>query len=171
MVSTENDDKTPNDLHVGVITVSDTRAAAWEEGRDEDESGRIIQRKLEEAGHSSNRTILPDEDDKLERKLDDLINDSEVDAIITTGGTGITTRDRTVDVARAFFDREFPGFGETLRRMGYEMVGEAGLLTRTTVGLADQKLIFCLPGAPNSVRVGMNLILPDLSHMVEHARE
>lgn len=171
MTAKEHREEAPEDLNVGVITVSDSRAAAMEEGRDEDESGKIIQRKLEEAGFSSDRSVLPDEWDVLEGKLGELISDPGVDAVITTGGTGITSRDKTVDVARTFFDKELPGFGESLRRLGYEKVGGPGILTRATAGLAAQKPIFCLPGAPNAVEVGMDLILPDLAHVVKHARE
>ncbi|KXB07821.1 hypothetical protein AKJ55_01865 [candidate division MSBL1 archaeon SCGC-AAA382M17] len=171
MTSNEHRKKAPKDLHVGVITVSDTRAAAWEEERDEDESGKIIQRELEKAGYSSNRTIIPDEEDQIEEKLEELISDSEIDAIITTGGTGIASRDKTVEVVRTFLDKELPGVGEALRRLGYERVGGPALLTRATAGVANQKPLFCFPGAPNSVEVGMDLILPDLAHVVKHARE
>lgn len=171
MTYEEHRKEAPEDLHIAVITVSDTRSAAMKEGRDEDESGKIIQERLEEAGFTSDRDIIPDEADELVEKLEGVLYDSEVDMIITTGGTGIAKRDITVDVVREFFDKELPGFGESLRRRGFEMVGFPGLLTRATLGVSNQKPIFCLPGAPNSVRVGMDLIIPDLAHIVKHARE
>lgn len=171
MTAEEHRKEAPEDLHVGVVTVSDTRAAAMEEGRDEDKSGKIIQDRLEEAGFTSDRTIIPDEKEDIERKLEYLISDPEVDAIITTGGTGIAARDITVDVAREYFDKELPGFGETMRRKGYEMVGGPGFMSRTTLGVSNKKPIFCLPGTPNAVEVGMDLIVPDLAHIVKHARE
>ncbi len=171
MTTTEHRKEAPKDLHIGVITISDTRSAAWEEGRDEDESGNIIMRRLEEAGFSSERIIIPDEGDELAEILEKWLEDPEIDAIITTGGTGIAERDITVDVASNFFEKELPGFGEFLRKEGYEMVGFAGILTRATLGIAEQKPIFCLPGAPNSVKVGMNMITSELAHLVKHARE
>lgn len=171
MTSVEHRREAPEDLHVGVITVSDTRATAIKEGRDEDESGKIVQKKLEEEGYTSDRIIIPDEEDMLEEKLKDWLKNPNIEAIITTGGTGIAKRDITVDVAKDFFDKELPGFGEFLRRRGYEMVGIPGILTRATLGIARQKPIFCLPGAPNSVKVGMDLIASDLAHIVKHARE
>lgn len=171
MTAVEHRKEAPENLHVGVITVSDTRSAAMKEGRDEDKSGKIIQNKLEEYGFSSDRDVLPDEKEEIEEKVEELLSNSKIDLIITTGGTGITMRDRTVEAIRPFFDRELPGFGESLRRLGYEEVGGPGILTRATAGLADQKPIFCLPGAPNAVEIGMDLILPDLAHIVKHARE
>lgn len=171
MTALEHREAAPEDVYVGVLTISDSRSAAMEEGKDEDESGKIIQRRLEEEGYTSDRSILPDEDEEIEEKLESLVSDPEYDAVITTGGTGITSRDRTVEVARGFFDKELPGFGESLRRLGYEKVGVAGIITRATAGISNQKPIFCLPGAPNAVEVGMDLILPDLAHLVKHARE
>jgi len=171
MTSEEHREKAPDDLHVGVITVSDSRAAAMDEGEDKDESGRVIQERLEDSDYSSERVIIPDEEEELSQLLEDWLDDSEFDAIITTGGTGIAERDITIEVAKEYFEKELPGFGETLRRIGFESVGVPGIITRATLGIADDKPVFCLPGAPNSVEVGMDLILTDLGHIVKHARE
>ncbi len=171
MTSNKHREEAPESLHVGVITVSDTRAAAMKEGRDEDKSGKIIQSKLEEVGFTSDRAIVPDEMDEIEERVKGFIENPKVDAVITTGGTGITSRDITVDVIRPLLEIELPGFGESLRRLGYEKVGGPGIITRATAGLIERKPVFCLPGAPNAVDVGMDLILPDLAHIVKHARE
>lgn len=171
MSGKEHREEAPESVHVGVLTVSDSRAEAAEEGKDEDLSGPIAQEKLEEEGHSSDRTVIPDDEDEIKEEIKDFIQNPEVDAILAIGGTGITSRDNTVEVARAFFDKELPGFGETLRRIGYEKVGGPGILTRATAGIIDQKPVFCLPGAPNAVEIAMDLILPDLPHIVKHARE
>ena len=159
------------EIHVGVLTVSDTRAELMEEeGRDEDVSGKLIQKKLKEVGISSVRTIIPDDEERIRGELERMISDDRLDSIITTGGTGLSSRDRTVVVAREFFDREFGGFGELLRRRGYEEVGLLGVFTHATAGLADQKPIFCLPGVPNSVEIGMDVLAEDLPEVIEHAR-
>ncbi len=171
MSGIEHRKEAPKNLRVAVITVSDSRAAAMREGRDEDISGRIVERELRKAGHSSTRVIIPDDENQIEEKLRESISDPKVDVVITTGGTGITSRDKTVDVALSLFEKDIPGFGETLRRMGYERVGGPGILTRATAGLINRKPVFCLPGAPNAVEVAMELILPDLGHLVKHARE
>lgn len=156
---------------MGIITVSDSRAAAMKEGQDEDISGKIVQEKLEEAGFLSNRVIVSDEIKEIEEKVDEFVSDSEINMIITTGGTGLTSRDKTVNVVREFFDKELPGFGETLRRLGYEKVGLPGVLTRTTAGLSDQKPIVCLPGTPNAVEIGMDLLVSDLEYLVKQAQK
>lgn len=169
MKKEENQEEVLENLNIGIVTISDSRSAAQQQGRDEDESGKIIEQKLKGAGFFSNRTIIPDEEDKIEERVKNLISDPDVDAVITTGGTGITSRDKTVDVIRKIFDKEIPGFGESLRRLGYEKVGVPGILTRTTAGLADKKPIFCLPGAPNATEVGMDLILSDLKQIIKHA--
>lgn len=172
MNSEEHKEGAPKHLHVGVITVSDSRAAAMREGRDEDVSGKVAVRRLEEGEHSSDRIIIPDDKDEIRKKIEEMLSNPEIDAIITTGGTGIAQRDKTVDVVYSFLDRELPGFGETLRRIGYEeYIGTPALLTRATAGVADRKAIFCLPGPPNSVEAAMKLILPELPHIVKHARE
>ncbi len=167
---TENESALPEEIHVGVLTVSDTRAALIEEGRDEDVSGKTIQRKLKDAGFSSVRTIVPDEEDMIREELERFISDSKIDAIVTTGGTGLSSRDRTVVVAREFFDREYQGFGELLRRRGYEEAGLLGVFTHATAGLVNQKPVFCLPGVPNSVEIGMDILVEDLREILEHAR-
>lgn len=160
----------PSGLNVRVLTVSDTLSEG-EVDLGEDKSGSIIQRRLEKVGFTSSRAIVPDEEEKIRKELERFVADSEIDAMITTGGTGITSRDKTVDVVREFLDKELSGFGELLRLKSQEDIGEAVILTRATGGLIDQKPIFCLPGSPNSVEIGMDLILPDLAHVVKHARE
>lgn len=170
MTSAEHRKEAPLDLNVRIITVSDSLSEKGKE-REKDKSGGIIQKKLEERGFSSNRVIIPDESERIKRELKKSSEDSENDAIITTGGTGITSRDKTIDVAKELFEKELPGFGELLRRKSYEEVGGAVFLSRATAGVLKQKPIFCLPGSPNSVNKGMDLILPDLAHTVKHARE
>ncbi|KXA91666.1 hypothetical protein AKJ64_04610, partial [candidate division MSBL1 archaeon SCGC-AAA259E17] len=140
-------------------------------GKGEDESGDIIQKKLKEEGYSSERIIISDEDEEIRKELSKSSKNPEIDALITTGGTGITSRDRTVDVVKELFEKELPGFGELMRSESYEEVGKAAFLSRTTAGIVDKKPIFCLPGSPNSVRNGMKIIIPELAHTVKHARE
>lgn len=171
MSGIEHRDQAPKNLYVGVITTSDSRSVKAENGEDTDLSGKLIQEKLREEGHSSKRVLIPDDEYKIKKEIMNFINNIEFDAVITTGGTGITSRDKTVDVARPLFDIELLGFGETLRRIGYECVGGPGFMTRATAGLIDKKPVFCLPGAPNAVEIAMDLILPDLGHIIKHARE
>jgi len=161
----------PQHLRVAVLTISDSRAAAMREGKDEDISGKIIERRLQEAGHDSTRLIVPDDAGRIRAAVKKFISDKKIDAVITAGGTGITSRDVTVETLQPLFGKELSGFGEVLRSKGYEKVGGPAFLTRATAGLIKRKPVFCLPGAPNAVEVAMDLILPELGHLVKHARE
>lgn len=161
----------PKKLRIAVLVVSDTRSAAMAKGLDEDISGKIIVQKAREAGHEALRMIVPDEKAKIRRALKGFVADDRIDAIIITGGTGIARRDVTIETVAPLYEKELPGFGEILRRVGYDMVGTPALLTRASAGIIKRKPVFCLPGAPNAVEIGMDLILPELGHVVKHARE
>ncbi len=161
----------PTHLRIAVLVVSDTRAAAIRKGRDEDVTGKLIEQSAREAGHETTRSIVPDDSRKIKKAVQEFIADKKIDVVITTGGTGITKRDVTIKTLSPLFEKELPGFGEILRRIGYEKVGTAALLTLSTAGLIRRKLVFCLPGAPNAAEVAMKIILPELGHIIKHARE
>ncbi|KXA91638.1 hypothetical protein AKJ63_01180 [candidate division MSBL1 archaeon SCGC-AAA259D18] len=170
MIPSEHKENAPTDLHVGIITTSDSLYSIEDDKRD-DKSGNIIQERIDEAGFSSERYLCPDEGKQIRKKLLELLTDSGVDAVITTGGTGVASRDITIDVVSDLFDKELPGFGELLRRKSYGKIGNSIILTRATAGLIDQKPVFCLPGSPDSVKIGSDLIVSELAHIEKHARE
>lgn len=161
----------PKHLKVGVLVVSDSRASATRGGRDEDISGKLIEQKARKAGHETTRVIVPDDADEIRGAVENFATNQKIDVVITTGGTGVTKRDVTIETLQPLFEKELPGFGEILRRVGYKQVGTAALLTRTTAGIIRRKPIFCLPGAPNAVDIAMGFILPELGHIVKHVRE
>ena len=161
----------PKHLRIAILVVSDARAAAMREGRDEDVTGKIIEQRAHEAGHETTRLIVPDEADEIKKAVREFIADKKIDVVITTGGTGIARRDVTIETLSPLFEKELPGFGEILRRIGYEKIGTAALLTLATAGIIERKPVFCLPGAPNAAEVAMGLILPELGHIIKHARE
>ena len=167
----EHRKKAPKKLRIAVLVVSDTRSAAMAKGLDEDISGKIIVQKAHEAGHEALRAIVPDERVKIRRVVKEFVADDKIEAVILTGGTGVAKRDVTIETIGPLYDKELPGFGEILRRVGYEMVGTPALLTRASAGIIGRKPVFCLPGAPNAVETAMNLILPELGHVVKHARD
>ena len=171
MSGIEHREAAPKLLSVAVLVVSDTRARAMREGRDEDISGKLVERELQAAGHTTTRLIVPDDAKQIRTAVRKFISDGKIDVVIAVGGTGVTARDVTIETLQPLFDKELPGFGELLRRVGYEKVGGAALLTRSTAGLIKRKPVFCLPGAPNAVEVAMNIIIPELGHLVKHARE
>jgi molybdenum cofactor biosynthesis protein B len=151
-------------VRCAVITISDTRA------HETDVSGRAIVELLEGAGHVvAKRQILRDEPMDVRDAV--LANVGGVDAIITTGGTGITSRDSTYEAVASIFEKHLDGFGELFRMLSYEEIGSAAMMTRATAGIARGTAIFLLPGSEHAVRLGMTkLILPELGHVVRELR-
>lgn len=155
---------------VGVITISDSRFKLKKQGKDQDKSGKIIQNEVEDLGYSSIREIVPDDKNEIEEKINKFLSEDSIDMIITTGGTGIMASDRTYETVKPLLDKILPGFGEAMRRKGYERAGGLGILTRTIAGISQEKPIFCLPGPPDSVKVGMKLIKKELPKITSSAK-
>lgn len=146
-------------LNVAVLTVSDTRTRA------NDTSGDLIQERLESAGHKvAARVILPDDVEKLRAQLRAWMADKTVDAVISTGGTGLTRRDVTPEAVAPLITKSIPGFGELFRWLSYEEIGTSTIESRALAGVADDTFIFCLPGSTGACRTGMDkIILPQLN--------
>jgi len=145
-------------LNVAVLTVSDTRT------RENDTSGDVIQERLTTAGHKvAARAILRDDVEKLREQLRAWVADKSVDAVISTGGTGLTKRDVTPEAFEALFTKTIPGFGELFRWLSYGEIGTSTIESRAFAGVADDTLVFCLPGSTGACRTGMDkIILPQL---------
>jgi molybdopterin adenylyltransferase len=145
-----------------VLTVSDTRTM------DTDTSGRAIGDLLAAAGHEvADRRIVKDDPGQVVAAIRAFVQDRRVQAVITTGGTGITSRDNTFEALSAIFDKELRGFGELFRMLSYREIGAAAMLTRATAGVCDGRIVFVLPGSEHAVRLGVTtLILPELGHVV-----
>lgn len=146
-------------LNIAVLTVSDTRT------RENDTSGDLIQERLETAGHKVvSRVILRDDVEKLRGQLRAWMADRNVDAVISTGGTGLTKRDITPEAVTPLITRPIPGFGELFRWLSYEEIGTSTIESRAFAGVADTTLLFCLPGSTGACRTGMDkIILPQLN--------
>jgi molybdenum cofactor biosynthesis protein B len=145
-----------------VITLSDTRTET------NDTSGEQIRNLLTADGHQIARSmILPDDPARLEATLEELLKDSEIDAILTNGGTGISRRDQTVPVIERLIEQPIPGFGELFRMLSWEPVNSAAMLSRAIGGIANGKPIFAMPGSTKAVELAMTkLILPELRHLI-----
>src|SRR4051812_1503640 len=156
----------PGSVAVCVITVSDTRTM------ETDTSGRVIAELLERAGHRVHgREILKDEPADVEAAVRRAIRDEQVDVVITTGGTGITSRDSTYEAIDGLLEKRLDGFGELFRMLSYPEIGAAAMLTRATAGVARATAVFMLPGSEQAVRLGMaRLIVPELGHIVRELR-
>jgi molybdenum cofactor biosynthesis protein B len=154
----------PAAVRVAVLTVSDTRIEAT------DTSGRVIRALLEEAGHIvTSSAIVPDDPDAVTAfVLDQLETVTEV--VITTGGTGITSRDSTYEAIDALLDKRLDGFGELFRMLSYHDIGPAAMMSRACAGLARGKVVIALPGSEGAVRLAMTrLVVPELRHLVQQA--
>jgi molybdenum cofactor biosynthesis protein B len=151
-------------VRCAVLTISDTRAL------ETDVSGRLIVDLLEGAGHVvAKRQILRDEPMDVHETVVALLG--AVDALITTGGTGITSRDSTYEAVAGLLEKRLDGFGELFRALSYEEIGSAAMLTRAVAGVARGTAVFILPGSEHAVRLGMTkLILPELGHVVRELR-
>lgn len=146
-----------------VLTVSDTRTEQT------DASGRTIRDLLAAAGHEVvGHRIVRDEPAAVTAIVGERIADEGVQAIITTGGTGITSRDGTYEAIDGLLEKRLDGFGELFRMLSFQEIGAAAMLSRATAGTANRTAVFVLPGSENAVRLAMTkLIVPELRHVLQ----
>jgi molybdenum cofactor biosynthesis protein B len=152
----------PTSVRCFVLTISDTRTPA------NDTSGRAIVELLEGKGHEiAGRKIVRDDPDAIRDALTTQLDEAAAQVIITTGGTGITSRDSTYEIVGNLLEKRLDGFGELFRMLSYQEIGPAAMLSRACAGTAMGKIILSLPGSENAVRLAMTkLILPELGHLV-----
>jgi molybdenum cofactor biosynthesis protein B len=148
-----------------VVTVSDTRT------EDTDRSGAAIVDLLTSFGHVvEGRTIVKDEPVLVRDIVERQLANPEVQVVITTGGTGITSRDSTYEAVDALLQKRLDGFGELFRMLSYEEIGSAAMMSRACAGMANGKIVVSLPGSESAVRLAMGrLLLPELGHLVQQA--
>lgn len=163
----EHRESAPEHVRVAVITVSDTRT------RETDKGGGLIKELLQKAGHEiTGYTIVKDEAAQIHSALHNFLDTPDVDAVITTGGTGIATRDTTYEVVSGMLEKTLDGFGEIFRMLSYHEVGAAAILSRAVAGSNGTKFIAALPGSSNAVRLAMEkLLVPEIAHVVFELRK
>ena len=152
---------------VAVVTLSDTRTVGT------DVSGRRAVELLAAAGHRVvDHRVLPDEPAALGPALRELLARADVDAVLTTGGTGVGRRDQTIGVVEHLLDVVLPGFGELFRMLSWEQVGSGAMLSRAVGGTVGGKVVFSMPGSPAAVELAVSrLILPELPHLLRELRK
>jgi molybdenum cofactor biosynthesis protein B len=155
----------PKSIRCFVLTISDTRT------EETDASGRAIVSLLTGAGHTiAGKTIVKDDAALVRNSIERQLATSEVQAVITTGGTGITSRDSTYEAVTALLEKRLDGFGELFRMLSFNEIGSAAIMSRAVAGLAAGKIIVSLPGSESAVRLAMErLLLPELGHLVQQA--
>ena len=143
-------------LEIAVLTVSDTRTEA------EDTSGQFLADALAEAGHRlSDRRIVKDDIYQIRAVLSAWIADAAVDAVLVTGGTGFSGRDSTPEAVAPLFDKTVEGFGEVFRSLSLEEIGSSTIQSRALGGLANNTVIFCMPGSTGACRTAWEGIIRD----------
>ena len=159
----EHKAQAPASVACFVLTVSDSRTPETDTG------GRAVRELLEGAGHSvSGHAIVKDEPAQVAAKVREQVDDSRTQVIITTGGTGITSRDGTFEAIDQLLEKRLDGFGELFRMLSFSEIGASAMMSRATAGTVARKAIFVLPGSPNAVRLAMTrLILPELGHVIQ----
>lgn len=145
-----------------VLIVSDSRT------KDTDESGKIAISLLERDGHVVKAyDIVRNNRKEIEDAIRGYISNQDIRLILTSGGTGVGSRDMTVSTVAPMFNQMLPGFGEHFRKLSYDEIGIAGIYSRSTAGLIENKIVFCLPGSKNAVTTAITkIILPGIGHLL-----
>ncbi|WP_318568438.1 MogA/MoaB family molybdenum cofactor biosynthesis protein [Salinigranum marinum] len=152
-------------LGVAVLTVSSSRSL------DDDPAGDAVSHAFESAGHEVvTRDLVGDDYDGVQSALGSLAKRDDVDAVVTSGGTGVTPDDVTVEAAERLFAKRLPGFGELFRRESYDEVGVMIVATRATAGIVENVPVFCLPGSENAARLGGEIAVKAAGHLAGLAR-
>ena len=141
-------------VRIAVLTVSDTRTET------DDKSGQVLVDRLTEAGHVlAARALVTDDEARIIAQLRDWIADQEIDAVVATGGTGVTGRDVTPEAFHAVYEKEIAGFGEIFRMISYDKIGSSTIQSRATAGVAGGTYLFAVPGSPGACRDAWDEIL------------
>jgi len=158
-------------VKIEVVVVSTSRFERFGPAKSpqeaEDLSGRTILERLAAAGRSFSYRLIPDGVEAVR----EAIQSSKADVVVLCGGTGLAPRDLTIEAAEPLFEKTIPGFGEIFRTKSLEEVGTRAILTRASAGIVRGVPVFCLPGSPSAARLGIDLILAEIDHILHHISE
>ena len=157
----------PEHVRLAVLTISDTRTP------ENDTGGDTIEELMRGAGHEIvERRIVRDDAARIRTEIVNLLARPDADAVITTGGTGISARDTTYEVVDRMIEKKLDGFGEIFRALSFEEIGAAAILSRAVAGTVGTKLVACLPGSRNAVRLAVEkLLVPEIAHVIFELRK
>ncbi len=158
----EHKSHAPKSIACFVLTISDTKTPETDTG------GALIQELLTKSGHTvAGSAIVRDEPADVQRIVREQCANLAVQAVILTGGTGITSRDSTFEAVEALLEKRLPGFGELFRMLSYQEIGAAAMLSRAQAGVRAGRIVVSLPGSPNACRLALEkLLIPELGHLV-----
>lgn len=155
----------PRSVRCAVVTISDTRSLETDRG------GAKLVEGLQQAGHEVvAREMVPDEPEPIRAVIDRLRTTVAAEAILLTGGTGLSSRDQTFETLTGLFTKVLPGYGELFRWLSYQEIGPAAMLSRAVGGLIETTVVLSMPGSPAAVQLALHqVILPELGHLVHQA--
>ncbi|KCZ72967.1 molybdopterin adenylyltransferase [Candidatus Methanoperedens nitroreducens] len=173
-MSLPHKENVPRSYKCAILTISTSRYEKYgrvdRPERAEDASGKLIWGMIQVQGCTVvHYELISDSIEMIKEALKRCLY-SEADVIISSGGTGLTPADVTIEAVMPFLEKEMPGFGELFRYKSIEQIGNAVILTRAIAGVARQKAIFCLPGSPNAVKLALELVLPEMGHILKHVK-
>lgn len=161
----EHKELSPQAVSCAVLIISDSRTEKT------DESGKFLVEKLESNGHTVvDHSLLKNDPEAIKQKLNDYLAQEELQVIITSGGTGVSMRDVTVETVTPMLDKMLDGFGELFRTLSYAEIGTASIMSRAIAGVIGGTIIICVPGSLAAVKLALDkIILPEIGHMVREA--
>jgi molybdopterin adenylyltransferase len=159
--------RAPKKVNIGIVTVSSTRSLA------DDRSGRWISKRAKKEGHDVvAHQVVPDDEEAISEIIHKIINDGDARVILLTGGTGISSKDVTIEAVRPLMTKELTAFGPLFAQLSFEQIDSAALLSRATAGLIGETVLFCIPGSLKACKLACKaLIFPELGHLVKHVQE
>ncbi|MDM8526417.1 molybdenum cofactor biosynthesis protein B [Desulfococcaceae bacterium HSG8] len=154
-------------LKIGIITLSSTRTLT------DDESGHWIREQAEKQGHGVIfHRVIPDHAGAIAETVSGVINDRAPHALLLTGGTGISSKDVTIEAVSPLFEKKLTAFGPLFAHLSFEEIGSAALLSRASAGVIRGTIVFCMPGSLKACKLACDaLIFPELGHIVKHIHE
>ena len=157
----------PRKVSIGIVTVSSTRSLA------DDKSGRWISKRAKKEGHDVVvHQVVPDDAEAIAEIIHKIINDGDAQVVLLTGGTGISSKDVTIEAVRPLLTKELTAFGPLFAQLSFEQIDSAALLSRATAGLIGETILFCIPGSLKACKLACKaLIFPELGHLVKHVQE
>ena len=161
----EHKQQAPPNVNCALLVISDSRTEKT------DESGPLLQQKFTQNGHRvMSYALLKNDAAAIKEKLNELLDNTDVQVIITSGGTGVSQRDVTVETVSPLLEKKLDGFGELFRALSYKEIGTASIMSRALAGVARGKVIICLPGSLAATALALDkIILPEITHLVREA--
>lgn len=167
MSTDEHKKSAPKKVSLGILTVSTTRT------QETDRSGRWICRQAKKEGHPVvHYGIIPDDPATISKTLLDIIREHQLQAVLLTGGTGVSRQDVTIEAVKPLLKKELTAFGPLFAQLSFEQIDSAALMSRATAGIIDNTVVFCIPGSLAACKLACNsLIFPEIGHLVHHIQQ